>query len=448
MSTMTPAEIQAYQPDVKPAVDPLEQARTTMQGLGLWGPTQQMGRSWPIACVALEITQRCNLDCTLCYLSEHSEAVHDIPLEAVFRRIDLIYAHYGKGTDVQITGGDPTLRKKDELLAIVRKVRELGMRPTLMTNGIRARRPLLEALAEAGLVDVAFHVDTTQERKGYANEIELNAIRQDYIDRTKGLPLSVMFNTTVHKGNFDDIPALVAFFRQHADAIRTVSFQLQADTGRGVERKRAALITPASVSEKICQGAGIDLNFEGFTIGHPSCNRYALSLAANGTLTDFFDEPTLIARLQAATQGAVRWDRSQPLKTLTALVRCLLRQPQLMIAGLGLLSRKLWRIKHDLVAARGRVSTLSFVIHNFMDACDLESERIDGCIFKTITDDGPLSMCMHNAKRDDYILRPIAVADGKQFWHPLNGKLAASAQLTTTVHETAKCQERCTRSST
>ena len=36
---------------------------------------QQMGGRWSIGCVALEITQRCNLDCTLCYLSEHSEMV-------------------------------------------------------------------------------------------------------------------------------------------------------------------------------------------------------------------------------------------------------------------------------------------------------------------------------------------------------------------------------------
>ncbi|MSQ73312.1 MAG: DUF3047 domain-containing protein [Betaproteobacteria bacterium] len=82
-----------------------------------------MGSRWPIGCVALEITQRCNLDCTLCYLSEHSEAVRDIPLEEIFRRIDLIFRHYGPNTDVQITGGDPTLRQREELLAIVQRVR-------------------------------------------------------------------------------------------------------------------------------------------------------------------------------------------------------------------------------------------------------------------------------------------------------------------------------------
>ena len=57
-------------------------------------PTQAIGRRYAIGCVAVEITQRCNLDCTLCYLSESSEAVKDVPLDEVFRRIDLIRAHY------------------------------------------------------------------------------------------------------------------------------------------------------------------------------------------------------------------------------------------------------------------------------------------------------------------------------------------------------------------
>ncbi|MGZ5431162.1 MAG: hypothetical protein ACXWEX_07135, partial [Thermoanaerobaculia bacterium] len=38
-------------------------------------PTQAIGRRYTIGCVAVEITQRCNLDCTLCYLSESSEKV-------------------------------------------------------------------------------------------------------------------------------------------------------------------------------------------------------------------------------------------------------------------------------------------------------------------------------------------------------------------------------------
>ena len=44
----------------------------------------------------------------------------------------------------------------------------------------------------------------------------------------------MVFNTTVHADNFADVPMLTAFFTAHAEVVRFGSFQLQADTGRGV----------------------------------------------------------------------------------------------------------------------------------------------------------------------------------------------------------------------
>src|SRR5437762_954308 len=75
-------------------------------------PRQVLGRRSTVGCVALEITQRCNLDCTLCYLSEYSESVPDPPLAQLKHQADLIKRRFGVATNVQITGGDPTLRKR------------------------------------------------------------------------------------------------------------------------------------------------------------------------------------------------------------------------------------------------------------------------------------------------------------------------------------------------
>src|SRR5438128_2933824 len=329
----------------------MDRARAAIAAAGCASAGQQMGLRWPIGCVALEVTQRCNLDCSLCYLSENSEAVKDVPLEEVFRRIDLIYGHYGKHTDVQITGGDPTLRDRDELLAIVERISSLAMRPTLMTNGIRASRSVLTALAAHGLVDVAFHVDTTQRRKGYATEQALNRVRTEYLDRTRKLGLSVMFNTTVHDGNFDQIPELVRFFRAHAGAIRTASFQLQAATGRGVQRGRGAGISPESVWRQIEAGAGTSLNFEASRIGHPGCNRYALCLEANGTLYDAFSDTSFITELQAATAGIAlpRNDRSAALRSLVAWLGL---HPRFVYPVAKQLVAKAWAMKSDLVRSR------------------------------------------------------------------------------------------------
>ena len=77
----------------------LERARVRVEATGQWSPRQHLGRRWPVGCVALEITQRCNLDCELCYLSESSQALKDLPLEEVYRRIAMVRAQYGEGTD-------------------------------------------------------------------------------------------------------------------------------------------------------------------------------------------------------------------------------------------------------------------------------------------------------------------------------------------------------------
>ncbi|NJM43158.1 MAG: radical SAM protein [Brachymonas sp.] len=122
----------------------------------------------------------------MCYLSEHSEAVHDLPLEEIFRRIDAIAQQYGPRTDIQISGGDPTLRDHAQLQQIVAYIREKDMRSSLFTNGILASRELLKRLRDAGLSDVAFHVDMTQQRQGYADERSLNTLRLAYIERARG----------------------------------------------------------------------------------------------------------------------------------------------------------------------------------------------------------------------------------------------------------------------
>src|SRR5260370_22509154 len=136
----------------------------------------------------------------------------------------MIHTLYGPLAEVQVTGGDPTLRKRAELVEIVRRIRARGMRPSLFTNGIRAPRDQLTELGAAGLVDVAFHVDTTQQRKGYDSESDLNQIRREHIERARGLRLSVLFNTTVHQGNFDEIPEVGRFFVAHADVVHSPRF--------------------------------------------------------------------------------------------------------------------------------------------------------------------------------------------------------------------------------
>jgi 7,8-dihydro-6-hydroxymethylpterin dimethyltransferase len=432
---MTPDEVAACRPHrvASDGLSPLERARAAMRATGQWHGAQAMGRRWAIGCVALEVTQRCNLDCSLCYLSESAEAVKDVPLAELYRRIDEIREIYGADTDVQVTGGDPTLRRRDELAAIVRRIRDRGMRPALFTNGIRASRDLLAELAQAGLVDVAFHVDMTQGRRGYACEAELNALRRDYMERARGLGLAVIFNTTVFAGNLAEIPVIAAFLATHSDLVSFASFQLQADTGRGTERGRPVGLTLDSVARAICRGIGAELSFGFPGSGHARCNRYAMALVCNGRAYDFYDDArdhrAFLTRMLQATAD-VGFDRQDRGKALATLAGWALRHPRFFAPGLGWLARKAWRMRRDLLASCGRVTKISFFIHNFMGACEIERERIAACAFMVATADGPLSMCLHNARRDEFVLKPIRAAgsDSARYWNPVTGQIQGDSR--------------------
>jgi hypothetical protein len=43
-----------------------------------------------------------------------------------------------------------------------------------------------------------------------------------------------------------------------------------------------------------------------------------------------------------------------------------------------------------------------------------------------MTQCGPISMCLHNAKRDAFILAPIrlSTSEGERFWDPVSGQVA------------------------
>ena len=373
-----------------------------------------------MGCVSLEITQRCNLDCSACYLSEHAEAVRDLPLAEIFRRIDTIYAHYGPGTDVQVSGGEPTLRKRDELLAIVARIAELGMRPALFTNGIRATRALLTELAEVGLCDVAFHVDITQQRAGYNNETALNALRATYIERARGLPLMVIFNTTVCADNFSDLADLTRFFVRHADVVGFASFQLQADTGRGVLRQRDQIISADTTIDQVRLGTGTPLDFDALSAGHTRCNRYALSLVVGTTVHDVNVDRTLTAKVLAHL-GETHLPRTDPRAARKVIVRLLITHPDLWWPSVKAVAGFAWRARRALLLSRGKVHKLSFFVHNFMDAKHIERERAHACVFMVATAQGPLSMCVHNAKRDSFVLAPLDLVtpQGIEHWAPL-----------------------------
>ena len=401
--------------------------RTALQRWGQAGPGQTAGRFYPIACVALEITQRCNLDCTLCYLSHTAEMAHDVPLDVLYARIDMIESHYGPGTSIQITGGEPTLRGANDLEMLCRHIKSRGMRSCLMTNGIRATRGLLQRLSKAGMNDVAFHVDLTQERRGYTTETSLNSVRLGYIERATAAGLRVLFNTTVFDGNSNEMGALANFFRDHADDITLASFQMQADTGRGVLRQRQKALTVDSLMSALATGIGASLDFDTVAVGHAQCARYCSVLVAGDRAVSALGNRALFEDILAALADAEQ--RSDAYLDIRKTARRVARRRpflafRVLRHGLWLI----WCLRGGLWSSKCKVNRMTVMIHSFMDAEQLERDRCETCVFMVATNDGPLSMCVHNARRDHHIFAPVKMAakNGDSWWDAATGKRATA----------------------
>jgi hypothetical protein len=376
-------------------------------------PRQVLGRRSTIGCVALEVTQRCNLDCTLCYLSDYSESVPDPPMAELKAKADNIKRLFGVQTNVQITGGDPTLRKREELVEIVRYVAAIGLNPALFTNGIKCSRDLLAELRSVGLVDVAFHVDVTQERKGYTTERQMNEIREEYLERCRGLGLATIFNTTVCDQNLDELPDLVRFFVRHAgdSGLGMCSFQMQADTGRGILHKRGQALTRRGMQQLIDGAIGTPLSWENVLIGHPECHNIAYSLVVGEReVIDLFDDARVIEKF-LADFGTVVLDRSDVPRSALKVAQHIFRsKPEWIAFGAPWTARLAAKILRGMARTRStKIGKLSFFMQNFQDADALDQERIHNCSFMVATRDGAISMCEHNARRDDYIIPPNLV---------------------------------------
>jgi len=105
---------------------------------------------FPGCAAAIVFTQGCNFRCPFCHngglIPETPQDGLLIPEEYV---LSCLHSRAGRLDGLVVTGGEPTLQ--EDLAGFLRKVREIGYRIKLDTNG--SRPEVLERLISGGLVD-------------------------------------------------------------------------------------------------------------------------------------------------------------------------------------------------------------------------------------------------------------------------------------------------------
>ena len=186
--------------------------------------------------VGIELTQRCNLNCPVCFMASKRE---DDELEAQdFRMLfETIRKNAGADCGVNLTGGEPTVRA--DLPEIVRIGREAGISSIeISTNGLVLARDeaYLHALAEAGISGIYLQFDgITPEPYLATRGADLLAVKLRAIEACRKHGVQVVLAMTIVGGvNDDQIGDVVRFALDNNDIVAGIYSLLVLWAGKAI----------------------------------------------------------------------------------------------------------------------------------------------------------------------------------------------------------------------
>jgi hypothetical protein len=399
-------------------------------------PGQGLGQKATGCGATVGIKPRCDFACTGCYLGSEANRIPALPKEAIYRQLDELRQYLGPKSNVQITDGEVTLLPVEELAAILRYAKGIGVIPMVMTHGDRFRlQPgLLERLmVEGGLTEVSIHVDTTQRgRAGWktppATERELHPLRDELAGivrqarKTTGLPLRAATTMTITRDNLPGVADVVGWTIANPDAVSLISFQPLAQVGRTQKELRG--VTATELWDEISRGVepfGVTLsNAEPMHFGHPECTRFvpllALERPGEGEPRLFQmirDRPEDVAVMEGFFEhglGGAAFRDDSGLEKVARGAGMVSRAPGWMLGPVRrwaaarvreeagtTLGRLLW----DAARGRLRVDGLTLTSHHFMSPDELLTEvgkeRLSACVFRLPVKGEMIPMCQMNA---------------------------------------------------
>ena len=186
--------------------------------------------------VAWNLTRRCNLACAHCYISAGSwhAAAGEVDTTTCTRILDELLG-VNPSPVLILSGGEPLLRTDLETLA--ERAARAGATVVVGTNGTRLTDARIGSLTSAGVKGVAVSIDSLDERyhdrfrHGEGSLGETLAA----VDRLREQGLDFIVQTTVTRGNRDEIPALAAWSADRGAVAFNVYFVVP--TGRAEQMR-------------------------------------------------------------------------------------------------------------------------------------------------------------------------------------------------------------------
>jgi len=385
----------------------------------------------PAGLAILEITERCNLTCPMCY-AYSSPSERDYSLEEIELRLDQLIEVEGKGISLQLSGGEPSVRKDlDQIAAMVK--RKGFAQLEMVSNGIRlAREPdFAEKLVKWGFTSVYLQFDSTRpEDIVKLRGEDLWEVRVKAIAALERVKLPSTLAVALYDGlNSDQIQQIVHFAWQHPDTVCAVAFQAATPFGR-FEVNGNAGDTPATprklrmpeILTLIEEQTGVSQKlFFPVGEGSPLCNAFTLlkytkegykPIAPNFTLDEFMSvmgpRPNMTLRMLTRGRAAIL--------------------PQIVtnIGGSLKLIKTLWPHIGTDPSFWTSHKTLTLFVKPFMDESDIDMSRIERCCFHNASPRGVMSFCALNAR-----MRPAQPHAAEHAFVPLPTRRAKEPVLPT-----------------
>jgi 7,8-dihydro-6-hydroxymethylpterin dimethyltransferase len=362
----------------------------------------------PAGLAILEVTERCNLTCPMCY-AYSSPSERDYSLEEIETRLDQLIAVEGKGISLQISGGEPSVRKDLDKIATMVKRKGFGQLE-MVSNGIRLAREsdFAEKLVEWGFTSVYLQFDSTRPEDIIKLRGEdLWDVREKAIAALERVKLPSTLAVSLYDGlNSDQIQQVIDFAWQHPGTVCAIAFQAATPFGRfevdnsksngngHTDTQQLRKLRMPEILKLIEEQTGVsqDLFFP-VGEGSPLCNTFSLlkytkdgykPIAPNFTLKEFMEvmgpRPNMTLRMLTRGRAAVL--------------------PQIVanIGGSLKLLKTLWPHIGTDPSFWTSCKTLTLFVKPFMDESDIDMSRIERCCFHNASPRGVMSFCALNAR--------------------------------------------------
>lgn len=157
----------------------------------------------------IDILRECNIACRACYNAPPYPPPK--PFEVIQEEVETLL-RMRRLSSISILGGEATLHP--ELCRIIRFIRQKGLHPELITNGLEIDETYCRKLKEAGLAVIYFHIERGQKRPDLPQNHTLDDINRLRTEKTllaSNAGLDVGLILTAFPGAMEDVQDVISF---------------------------------------------------------------------------------------------------------------------------------------------------------------------------------------------------------------------------------------------